>query len=316
MSQKSRCWCFTLNNPEKLSDEMRNEIKRRLSAVRYWVIGKEKGESGTPHWQGFVYTHNPVRFPKIQELLCCPGSGAHIEVCKGNAAQNMEYCKKDGDWEEYGEPPMDQKRKGEEGKAAQQAKYRKITDLAMEGKLQEISEEFPREYLVMYRTLKTIRMDSIRSTKTIQGELEHEWLYGPSGAGKSSRARRENPGIYDKDVDHDSAKWWDMYEGESAVLIEDLSPFNRSMTDALKKWSDRYPFKAQVKGAYMQIRPQKIVVTSQYRIDEIWEDEKTRAAMHRRFTEIEVDPEEEEEERKQEKEKEEECSVTDLDEEL
>lgn len=322
MAQKSRNWCFTINNWQNLPELVMNGVKSRLSAAKYWVMGKEVApETGTQHLQGFVITHNQVRFGTIQAML--EGTGAHIEECQGTAEQNEAYCKKgeqtkeewralrqlgpnygkNADWTEHGIRPASQKRKGEAGGEATKAKFRKIGELAKEGKMDEIQQEFPREYLVMYRTLKTVRMDNIKKTETIQGELEHEWLHGISGAGKSSRARRENPDLYLKDVDSRADQWWDMYEGEDVVLIEDLSPFNRSMTDALKKWSDRYPFKAQVKGGYMQIRPKKIIVTSQYTIDEIWDDEKTRAAMHRRFTEIEVDPEEEEEARREERER-------------
>lgn len=50
----------------------------------------------------------------------------------------------------------------------------------------------------------------------------------------------------------------------------------------MKRWLDRYPFQAQVKGGYMLARPKKIVVTSQYHPSEIWDDEKTVDAIMRR----------------------------------
>lgn len=294
--RKSRNWCFTIHDWDKMDPHVISDMKRELSAAQYWVMGKEVcPTTGRKHLQGFVRYTNAVYWSRIQKAL--NGTKAHIEWCRGDAEQNEKYCKKDGDFEEWGAAPISRKRKGEQGAEAQKQKWANIVQAAKKGKWQELEDEYPREFITSFRTLKAMRADSINVKETIQGELEHEWLWGESGAGKSSRARREHPDLYLKDVDGDTAKWWDMYDGEEVVLIEDLSPFNKSMTDALKKWSDRYPFKAQVKGAYMQIRPKKIIVTSQYRIDEIWEDEKTRAALHRRFIEIEVDKDEEAQER-------------------
>mgnify|MGYP003376166339 CR=1 FL=1 len=300
-----------------------SDVKRKLSTAKYWVIGQEIAPStGTPHWHGFIWFHNVVRISTLKAIL--EGVPADLRIGDEKAHAMAAYCKKDGKFEEWGCPPVDYKRKAEvsaSGGEATKAKYRKLDQMAMDGKFKEIREEYPSEWLRMHKTLRAIRMESFNTKEILDGELEHEWLHGESGDGKSSLARRANPEHYTKDVDHDSERWWDMYEGEPVILIEDLSPYNIKMTDSLKKWSDRYPFKAQVKGAYMQIRPKKIVVTSQYTIDEIWQDEKTREALHRRFKEIKVDRFEQEMIRRRiqeakEREREEEKQEIDLDEEL
>jgi len=50
----------------------------------------------------------------------------------------------------------------------------------------------------------------------------------------------------------------------------------------MKRWLDKYPFQAPVKGGYMLIRPKKIVVTSNYTVREIWSDEQTAGPIERR----------------------------------
>lgn len=301
-----------MNNPDNLEPCIQSEVKRRLSVAKYWVIGSEIAPStGTPHWQGFIWTHHPVRFNTVHQML--EGTRAHITRCDDKAYQIMVYCKKDGKFEEWGQPPKDQTAQGSEGREASLARWRAIDALAKAGDWDRLREEYPAEWIRCHKTLKNIRLEGFHVREPLRGPLVNEWLVGDSGCGKSWTARHENPGCFVKDVDHDAEKWWDTYNGEEVVVIEDVSPFNKKFTDSLKKWTDRYPFPAQVKGGYMTIRPKKIVVTSQYRIEEIWEDRQTRDALNRRFITREInDPEG----WKREEKREEGDEVVDLDQEI
>ena len=86
-------WCYTLNN---WSDE--DLITMKAVPSRYHVIGKEVGESGTPHLQGFVILKTNARMSKMKKYHF----KAHWEVAKGNSQQASDYCKKDGNFEEIG----------------------------------------------------------------------------------------------------------------------------------------------------------------------------------------------------------------------
>lgn len=91
---KTRQYCFTINNPCKEEEDVLISLEDQ---VEYIVWGRETGESGTPHFQGYVVFKNPRTISGLKKLL----PRAHIEIAKGTPAQNEIYCKKDQDWTEY-----------------------------------------------------------------------------------------------------------------------------------------------------------------------------------------------------------------------
>lgn len=95
-------WCVTLNN---YTDEEVARWVRVLEdelVVRYGVYGKEVGESGTPHLQGFVILQQPCRLAALKNLL---GTRIHAEFAKGTSKQAATYCKKEGVYYEFGDFP-------------------------------------------------------------------------------------------------------------------------------------------------------------------------------------------------------------------
>lgn len=86
----SRKWCFTINN---YSVDIIPQLHRDFSTAKY-VIGKEVGESGTPHLQGFVEFKNAKSQKRMMKYM----PRAHLTKAKGNAKQNYDYCSKDGDF--------------------------------------------------------------------------------------------------------------------------------------------------------------------------------------------------------------------------
>lgn len=71
--------------------------------MQYLLIGKETcPDTQRLHWQCYVQLKNPAPFASVVALLNF-NVPPHIEACRGSVAQNVAYCKKDGDWSEYGE---------------------------------------------------------------------------------------------------------------------------------------------------------------------------------------------------------------------
>lgn len=67
------------------------------------------------------------------------------------------------------------------------------------------------------------------------------------------------------------------------MIVEDLDPTHKWISYMIKIWADKFAFLAEEKGASRWIRPKHIIVTSQYMIEQIWDDEETQEAIRRRF---------------------------------
>ena len=262
---RSRAWCFTLNNYDESSIE---SIRALVPAsLRYVCFGREVGESGTPHLQGFAYSNNPVRLATMGNFI----PRAHWEAMRGTCEQAITYCQKEGQSEEIGERPVSQLAKGAEEKE----RWKKARSAAIEGRIEEIDDDI---FIRFYRTLKEIKKDHMAAIPDAE-DVSGVWIYGAAGVGKSRKAREDYPDAYLKMCN----KWWDGYQGQPFVIIDDVDKKHECLGHHFKIWGDRYSFLAETKGGAVKIRPEKIVVTSQYSIEDIWEDEETRAALRRRF---------------------------------
>ncbi len=265
---RARQFCFTWNNWTEKTIVALEELQ-----CKYLLYGKEVATTGTKHLQGCVVYKDPCTESAARKRM----KGAHVEICKGNLEQNETYCKKDGDWIERGIKPMTQKEKGE----ANSERWDAARAAAEKGDWEAIPSELWTKYQNSYRKMQK---QNVPEPLQEGGDTVNEWIYGPAGTGKSTRAAKENPGAYYKGCN----KWWDGYTDQTAVIIDDMDPFHKSLSREFKMWGQHQPFNAEVKGGSCCLRPPKIVVTSNYSIDEIWEDVTTREAMHRRYKEIHV----------------------------
>ena len=66
--------------------------------------------------------------------------------------------------------------------------------------------------------------------------------------------------------------------------------YGNCLAQHIKRWADRYPFTAEIKGAHSAISPNdyELVVTSNYRIEECFKEPEDVAAIKRRFKELPI----------------------------
>lgn len=85
---QSRNWVFTLNNyTEAEIKDIETWTDKGAEGIGY---GKEVGENGTPHLQGFIVMQKKCAMKTVKEL----NKRMHLERMKGRLTQSMAYCSK------------------------------------------------------------------------------------------------------------------------------------------------------------------------------------------------------------------------------
>ncbi len=264
-AKMSKHWCFTINNPT--DDDIPSP-----EGWTYLVYGRETGDSGTPHLQGYGCREKRQRLSTLSKVM----PRAHLAIMRGTPLQAAEYCKKDGDFTEHGTMPDSQ---AQAASKAQKGRWDKAKALAIAGKLDEIDADI---YVRSYNALKRIQQDHPAAPEDLDAPTGI-WIWGEPGVGKSYYVRHEWPQFFDKNIN----KWWDGYRGQDTVILDDVDLKHRDwLPSFLKRWADEYSFPAEVKGTTLFIRPKRIVVTSNYSLDH-WCAELDAAlagALKRRFT--------------------------------
>lgn len=267
---RSRDFRFVLNN---YSADEENQLKE-LEGVRYMVFGHEIAPTtGTPHLQGYVYFNSARSFASMKKI----NKRIDWRTCDASPEDNRGYCVKDGvDIFEKGECPMSQKAKGDCNKR----RWAEILQLSESGNWEKLKEDYPHEYCTNLAKLKLVHNNRSKELEVLDHTVKpHFWYYGPPGSGKSLRARREAPGAYIKDP---KTKWWNGYDLEDDVIIDDFDKYQVAQGGDMKRWLDIYPFQAEFKGDQSMIRPKRLIITSNYHPNDIWDDEITQQAIARR----------------------------------
>lgn len=267
MSEKKRVRnvCLTINNPTR-------PIDFDARWMDYLVFQKEVGESGTPHFQGYLELKAPLSFMNLKRRLPL---GAHIEERRGSQQQAIAYCKKEesrveGPWE-FGEPKQQGKRND----------LHELTDLARAGKRKiEADTLMPTTYARHYKAyahIQSLYKPARRSREVIL-------LQGEPGTGKTRYVLDRYPNAYVIPISSKEI-WFDGYDGQDVVLIDDFA--GQIPLIQFLRVLHEYPEQVPIKGGHVWFNPAIIYITSNYSISEWykWEGrEVSRDALVRRIT--------------------------------
>jgi hypothetical protein len=276
---RSRNYCFTLNN---YTIEELNELQEKgIKEVKYIIVGQEIApETGTPHLQGFIIFRN------AKTLKACIKSmpkRSHIEICKGTPYENYLYCKKEDNvcWE-LGDRPE----KVGQGKRQDLLEIKK--KIAQNVKIKEMLET---DDISNYQQLKYAEsLKKYYEKKRLHKPIV-KWYYGKTGTGKTKTAYEEfSKEANDEDniyFSMDTGKWWEGYDAQEYVIIDDMRGDFMKFHQLLKLL-DRYPYKVETKGSTRQFLATNIIITSAYHPKRMFETREDIEQLLRRIDEIKI----------------------------
>lgn len=249
----SKFWVYTLNN---YTDDEVSNLQDHFSDTNefnYAIFGYETGERGTKHLQGYFVLRKGTGLGAIKELGKV-FARMHLEIRRGTEPQAITYCKKDGKYEEFGQPSVTSNN-DKIGKL-------ELREMALEGGSRAIARD-PRCTLHNLKTARAL-LEEIEPARDANSSIEVVWYFGKTGIGKSRRARHEAINEFGEEEVYrkaESSKWFNGYDRHKAVIIDDYRDSWWAFTEILRLL-DRYPTQVEIKGGMRQWVPYKIWVTS------------------------------------------------------
>jgi len=283
MAKTTRSFTSTWNNYPEDWETVFNAffLSGDSNKVKYTIQGMEIAPTtGTPHLQGHFDTHVKTTIKALQKLLQPHLIKLSLRACNNaeHSSRNRAYCKKDLHFKEWGSPPCPGKRTDLVAYMDDMKANPDMPRLALMETHSSVMARYPRfaqEYKMLITPQVTLPWDN--------DDCPNVWTYGPPGTGKSRMYQEMVPPPYSKSCN----KWWDGYDGQDSILIDDIEPVHSVLGHHIKIWVDRYPFNAEVKGSVINIRPKRVFVTSNFHPEDIFTNPVICAAILRRFKLVE-----------------------------
>lgn len=244
---KSRCWCWTLNNPPR---DVATFIAGLPESVRFAVAQLERGAEGTLHVQGYIAFKNATTMGGCKKIV---GERAHVEAARADEKANIAYCTKastrvEGPWE-FGHA----KQPGKRSDLAEAAEIVKKS-----GSLRDVDPVAIVKFGRGLRDLAAMNKVPFRSVNVV-------FCGGPTGIGKTYMLCGPGPvfkpeQVYKLSYSNGGNTWFDGYDGEPVLVIDEFA--GQIPLPKLLQMLDGYSLSVEIKGGRVQARWTTVIITS------------------------------------------------------
>lgn len=249
----SRAWCFTINN---YTDDEETALSKLPAGARYLVVGTEVGESETTHLQGYIEMVKATRLNAMRILL---GGRAHVEARRGTAEQAIQYCKKDGGFQEYGTPGQ--------GRGARTDVQAVVAAVRAGKSRAEIIVDMP-EFQARYRHF--IGDYKAAYEEVTSKSFRRVWvcyIFGAPGIGKTSSVVRKFPDAFVSNAAN-SAFPLNNYDGQAVLCLDDF--YGQLTCHEMLRLLDGYRYLVNVKGGHRYALWTTVFITANKPLDELY----------------------------------------------
>lgn len=270
MPPKVSQWFLTYPKCDATKEQALEFIKT-IDTVIHYVIAQEQHKDGDNHLHVYVKYVDGVetrKAPKVFDLGNHHGNYQPVRSCKAVTAY---VSKDDKNYLSNFDLKTYQQKKGKllvgtiRDKTAKQAL---------------IDDDISFMQVRAYQTARAL----------LEEPYEHDdhrgvWIFGPEQVGKSRLVRAHVKATGMRMFDKPQNKWWDGYDGEELVLMDDFDQKGDWADHYLKRWTDRYACSGEIKGGKVQLRHKVFMITSNFSIAEIFKalPEVTIRAIEKRF---------------------------------
>lgn len=269
--KRSRNWCFT---DFEILDFI-SIYKQYSTMIRYICVGEEScPETDRKHLQGWVQFNKPKRMSRVKSLF--GSKKIHLEMCRGDEFSNDNYCKKDNKFMSFGKFVAQGQRTDMECA---------IQELFDGGSMHDLAMTRPQLFVQYGRRLRALKAEYMQEQTNKLRTVHVEYVWGGTGTGKSHYAYNQKD-VFGKRpffIDACDLKWWDGYNGEKTIVIDEYS--NDIKVTKLLKLLDKYPKRLEIKGGITYANWTRVIITSNLSPDELHPlaKEQHRVSLNRRI---------------------------------
>lgn len=281
---KNRSYCFTLffeasSKPAAQAFELKGKI-------RYLIWQTELcPKTNNLHYQGYVELSAPMRLKAVKELLGY--NQLHLEGRKGSRDEARDYCLK-----------ADTKVKGpwelgswESGGSGKRNDLDEAAKTIREEGINAVADAAPGQFIRLQKHFRDYDTYISGRTLSVSRQVLAFWIHGPSDIGKSHCIYESVADLYSM-TPGKGQNWFDCYNREQALLIDDMLPDTVPASEILHI-ADKWRYRIPVKGSFTWARWNLVVVTSNHSIHFVYQGVSNIQSIIRRFEIIEVKTREE-----------------------